>query len=156
VVAWNRTVLGHLAGRPLEDPRVRLHQGDVAALLDAPARPFDVILLDVDNGPEEVSLASNRHLYSREGVRRMHGALAPGGVLAFWSASPDADFARRLRKGGYAVETRRVRERAEGKGGRHAIFLARPALAGEGRRRASPGWAPASRPPSSRSSPRRR
>ena len=63
VVRWNRELLGHLAGRPLDDPRVRVEVADVADLL-TPAS-FDVVLLDVDNGPEALTLASNRHLYGR-------------------------------------------------------------------------------------------
>src|SRR4051794_17106150 len=52
VVRWNREFLGHLAGAPLEDPRVRVHVGDVAELLRSTRDHFDAILLDVDNGPE--------------------------------------------------------------------------------------------------------
>src|SRR4029453_10630623 len=33
VVTWNRERFGHLADRPLDDPRVRVHVGDVARLL---------------------------------------------------------------------------------------------------------------------------
>ena len=52
LVEWNRGVLGPLAGHPLADPRVKLVEGDVAALLRASPGAFDVVLLDVDNGPE--------------------------------------------------------------------------------------------------------
>src|SRR5215207_6914790 len=49
VVRWNRTYLAGL-GRPLDDPRVRLYEGDVRdCLRDRDA--YDAILLDVDNGP---------------------------------------------------------------------------------------------------------
>src|SRR5688572_29899222 len=50
VVRWNRGRLGHLSNHALRDPRVRLHVGDVANLLNR--RAWDAILLDIDNGPE--------------------------------------------------------------------------------------------------------
>ena len=33
VVAWNRTHLGDLAGRPLDDPRVKVEEKDVAVII---------------------------------------------------------------------------------------------------------------------------
>lgn len=123
VVRWNREILGHLAGRPLDDPRVRVEVADVADLL-TPAS-FDVVLLDVDNGPEALTLASNRHLYGRRGLARIRQALRPGGVLAVWSAGDDPRFTDELRRGGFDAAVHRARERASGKGARHALFVAR-------------------------------
>lgn len=51
VVAWNRGVLGPLAGRPLDDPRVRVVERDVTEVLRAERGRFDAALLDIDNGP---------------------------------------------------------------------------------------------------------
>lgn len=127
VVAWNRGPLAHLAGRPLADPRVRVVVGDVAERLAEVGEEtvaFDVILLDVDNGPEAITLEANEHLYTDRGVGRAYRALAPGGALAVWSAHDDPRFAQRLRRAGFRVETHRVSERHGGKGGRHTIFVA--------------------------------
>lgn len=131
VVAWNRGPLAHLAGRPLEDPRARVVVGDVADRLAAAAagegaseEPYDLILLDVDNGPEAFTLEGNEHLYTEKGLQRIARALVPGGVLAVWSAHDDPRFTHRLRKAGFDTRTRRLRARACGKGERHVIFLA--------------------------------
>lgn len=124
VVEWNRRWLGELAGRPLDDPRAKVEVADVAELLTG-RPPWDVILLDVDNGAEALTLDRNRNLYSRAGVERLHRALAPGGVLAVWSTAEDEPFADRLRRGGFTVATHRVPARAGGKGGRHVVFVAR-------------------------------
>ena len=51
VVEWNRGPLGSLAGHPLKDPRVRVELGDVGLTLRRRRSVYDVILLDVDNGP---------------------------------------------------------------------------------------------------------
>ncbi|MEM9597769.1 MAG: hypothetical protein AAGD06_26115 [Acidobacteriota bacterium] len=123
VVTWNRGPLGHLAGHPLRDPRVRIEEGDVYDHLGPGCEPYDAILLDVDNGPEALTLDSNRRLYRDHGLRRLRRALSPGGVLAVWSASRDDRFRKRLGKAGFRVECRQARERP-GKGARHTIFLA--------------------------------
>lgn len=125
VVTWNRGVLGPLAGRPLDDPRTRVEEGDVGRLLSAEGERFDVILLDVDNGPSALTLESNRRLYTDSGLGRLHRALAPGGVLAVWSATDDPQFVRQLKQNGFSAESHRVRARASGKGGRHVVFVAR-------------------------------
>lgn len=124
VVEWNRRWFGDLAGRPLDDPRASVEVGDVAAHFAAQP-PWDVILLDVDNGAEALTLDRNRHLYTPAGVERLHRALAPSGVLAVWSTADDPPFADRLQRGGFTVATHRVPARAGGKGGRHVVFVAR-------------------------------
>lgn len=93
VVAWNRGPLAALAGRPLEDPRVDVFAGDVVEALRANPGAFDVILMDVDNGPEAVMFDRNRPLYTAEGLNLLQSGLAPGGVLAVWAADPSPHFA---------------------------------------------------------------
>lgn len=90
VVAWNRGPLACLAGRPLDDPRVTVFVGDVAEAIRA--QRFDVILLDVDNGPEAVLFPGNQTIYGADGVRFVLSALNPGGVLGVWSADRSASF----------------------------------------------------------------
>ena len=54
------------------------------------------------------------------------GALRPGGVVVIWSANPDRQFERRVRRAGLSCETRKVYARgAVRKGGRHYLFVAR-------------------------------
>ena len=124
VVEWNRGPLGECAGRPLDDNRVAVHIGDVGELLVKRDGEYDAVLLDVDNGPEGLTHSDNNWLYSIEGTSSIYKSLTPGGVLAVWSASPDKVYAKRLKKAGFQVEVKTVRERP-GKGARHAIFLAR-------------------------------
>jgi spermidine synthase len=123
VVAWNRGPLAHLAGNPLGDPRVEVHTGDVAALLRSQAAAYDLILLDVDNGPHGLTTGDNHWLYGLAGLAAAHRALRPGGVLAVWSAGPDDAFTRRLGKAGFAAEAVRVAAHG-GRGRKHVIWLA--------------------------------
>ena len=124
VVEWNRGALGLQAGHPLQDPRVVVHEGDVARLIVREQQGFDAILLDVDNGPEGLTRKENDWLYGVNGLSAAYAALRPRGVLAVWSAGPDEHFVQRLRKVGFVVE--QVRVHAHGtKGARHVIWFAR-------------------------------
>jgi spermidine synthase len=124
VVEWNRNELAHLAGSPLDDPRVSVVEGDVADLIGASPDAFDAVLLDVDNGPTGCTLARNEGLYGRESLIAIGRCLRPGGVLGVWSADPDPRFTRMLKKTGYRVEERQVSARTGSKGPRHTVFVA--------------------------------
>ena len=123
VVRWARGPLAHLYSGSLEDPRVRIEERDVAELIAAAAGGYDAILLDVDNGPEGLTVEANDRLYTAEGLQGARAALRPGGVLAVWSAHPDSAFASRLKRAGFTVEEAAVRA-SGGKGARHVIWLA--------------------------------
>lgn len=123
VIAWARGPLAGLHADSLDDPRVAIHEGDVAAAI-AERQPFDAILLDVDNGPDGLSRPQNDRLYSEKGIATSRSALRPGGHLAVWSSAPDARFTRRLRQSGMSTEEIPVRARASGKGGRHVLWFA--------------------------------
>ena len=123
VVEWNRGPLAHLAQRPLEDPRVTVHEGDVADVVRGNDGAFDAILLDVDNGPNGLTRGSNDWLYSGAGLRAAFRVLRGEGVLGVWSVAPDRAFARRLAECGFAVEEQIARSRRT-KGGRHTLWLA--------------------------------
>ncbi|WP_137751664.1 spermidine synthase [Sphingopyxis sp. L1A2A] len=125
IIDWARGPMATLAAGCLDDPRVEIVIADVAATIAAPAAAFDAILLDVDNGPDGLTRPDNDRIYSPAGLAKAKAALKPGGVLAIWSAAPDASFTRRLTAAGFAVEQVSVRARSNGKGARHVIWFAR-------------------------------
>jgi len=124
VIEWNRASLAALTAHPLRDHRVRIEAVDVGFTLRANPGRFDVVLLDVDNGPAAFTAADNAGLYDNRGVAAAHAALRPGGTLAVWSAWEDRKFEQRLRFHGFHVEVARVRARLKKGGPRHTIFLA--------------------------------
>jgi spermidine synthase len=124
VAAWARGPMADVFGDSLTDPRVRIHDGDVVPLIRDARAAFDAILLDVDNGPAGLARSTNDGLYDAAGLSAAHAALRPGGVLAVWSAGPDADFARRLRQTGFGVEEVRARASGARGGARHVIWIA--------------------------------
>ena len=124
IVAWARGPMAALTAGCLDDRRVMLVEGDVGAVIARGQAGWDAILLDVDNGPDGLTHTGNDRLYTARGIAAARDALAPGGVLAVWSAGPDARFARRLGEAGLAVEEVAVRARNNGKGPRHVIWFA--------------------------------
>ena len=124
IIDWARGPMAALTAGCLDNPRVRLVQGDVAELIAGAQTGYDAILLDVDNGPHGLTRAANDRLYSAAGLAAARRALARGGVLAIWSAWPDPPFARRLAQTGFMVEEVAVRARSNGKGPRHVIWFA--------------------------------
>lgn len=124
IIDWARGPMAAITDGCLDDPRVTVTMGDVAASISAATAMFDAILLDVDNGPDGLTRSANDGIYSNKGLADARKALRPGGVLAVWSASPDSAFARQLDRAGFVVETVRVRARENGKGATHVIWFA--------------------------------
>jgi spermidine synthase len=124
VVEWNRGPLAELAGRPLEDPRVEIFEGDVRALVRKATGTFDAILLDVDNGPQGLTRAGNAELYGRRGLEELRSALRPQGKLVVWSAGPDARFERRLVEAGFSAARAQSVAARRGGGSQHVLFIA--------------------------------
>jgi len=124
VVAWNRGPLAHLADRPLDDPRVTVQVADVSALMRGPQAAWDVILLDVDNGPDAFTTPSNSSLYGVRGLDRARLALRPGGVLGVWSVEDNPNFTGKLHRAGFTTDKHRVPPRPSS-GARHVVWIAR-------------------------------
>src|SRR6185437_12930325 len=87
LVEWVRSGLVEPAAGVLDDPRVRVAVGDIAAYLtDLAPASIDAILLDVDNGPDFLVHQANSLLYEATGLTVALRALRPGGILTVWSA----------------------------------------------------------------------
>jgi len=125
IVRWNRDHLAHLAGSPLADDRVTLVVEDVGRVMASEPRGFDAILLDVDNGPAALTDRRNARLYLAEGLAVIKRSLRAGGILGVWSASPDRDYERALKRAGFRFRVEMVAARGGGKGPKHTIFVAK-------------------------------
>ncbi len=136
VVEWNRTHVAALAGRPLDDPRVTTQIGDVRASIAEARGAYDLILLDVDNGPESLIHEANAHLYDATGVVACHVALRTGGALAVWATASNERYLRRLTRSGFEAAAIPVRRRPGAGGRKHFVFVA--VKAGPSREPSSP------------------
>lgn len=102
VIDWNRAELGNAA--VLADHRVRVVHDDLLSWLPAAGR-FGALCLDIDNGPEWTVDDGNASLYGAGGLAMIDDALAPGGVLAVWSAGRAPAFVAALAERFGEVET---------------------------------------------------
>ncbi len=124
VIAWAQGPLADIFGDSLADPRVSIRAADVVDVIQSHRSAFDAVLLDVDNGPEGLIRKANDALYDLKGLKNIHRALRPGGVLAVWSSGPHPLFSKRLRDAGFAVNEVAVRATARRSGARHLIWFA--------------------------------
>lgn len=71
----------------LADSRARVVVADLAqAVTEAMSTTYDVMLLDVDNGPGQLVHDANARLYAETFLRAALARLDPGGALVVWSA----------------------------------------------------------------------
>lgn len=125
IVRWNRDHLAHLAESPLDDDRLTLVVDDVGKVLGSEPNGFDAILLDVDNGPAALTDQRNARLYLAEGLATIKRSLRRSGILGVWSASPDREYERALKRAGFRFRVEAVPARRGAKGPKHTIFIAR-------------------------------
>lgn len=82
----------------LADERVVMVVADIAeALAEAPPASYDLLLLDVDNGPGYLVHDVNAALYETPFLESARRALRPGGAIAVWSAADAPELAERMR-----------------------------------------------------------
>jgi spermidine synthase len=124
VIAWARGPMANIFANSLNDPRASILSADVIEVIQSHPSAFDAILLDVDNGPEGLIRKANDALYNLKGLKAIHRALRPGGVLAVWSSGPHPLFSKRLRDAGFDVNEVAVRATAKRSGARHVIWFA--------------------------------
>lgn len=124
VLDWAKGPMAAIFDGCLDDPRVDIKISDVRDIIASAKASYDAILLDVDNGPDGLTIETNDGLYSMKGLNAAKAALRPGGVLAIWASAPDRAFTQRLQRAGFAVEEERVRANRKSRGSRHVIWLA--------------------------------
>ncbi|MGP4020003.1 spermidine synthase [Saccharopolyspora sp. 5N708] len=84
---WHRSGLIPETAAAIQDHRVGFSVGDVAEVIGAqPPEGVDVLLLDVDNGPDFLVYEANSAIYRADFLTRCEKVLTPGGTLAIWSA----------------------------------------------------------------------
>jgi len=110
----------------LADERVTIVVADVAvALAEATPASYDLVLLDVDNGPGHLVHATNAALYEESALTAARSALRPGGAVVVWSADEGPDLATTLRKVFTDVEVRPHDVRLQDRDERYWLHVAR-------------------------------
>lgn len=99
VIDWHTrgaAPLRRFAGTGHSDPRARIVRDDLLAHVRGTAERYDVLCLDIDNGPGWTVTDGNRSVYEPAGLAALERVLTAGGVLSVWSAAAAPDLERRL------------------------------------------------------------
>lgn len=123
VVEWHEGKLGEKIGFPIKDERISVNPLDVARILRSKTKRFDAIILDTDNGPEDLHFRENDWLYTFSGLSACFEALEPMGVLAIWSPVVNDDFKGKLVRAGFMVEQYNVPINVAGTA-HHTVWIA--------------------------------
>ncbi|RYB95008.1 hypothetical protein EUA93_12020 [Nocardioides oleivorans] len=81
----------------LADTRATVVNADIAMAIAEARSSYDLVLLDVDNGPGYLVHETNEAVYESAFLQRCRDVLAPGGVLVIWSASAAPDLLAAMR-----------------------------------------------------------
>src|SRR6202167_2033104 len=99
IIDWHtqgEAPLRNLAGTGHDDPRAVIIHDDLVHHLRTACEPYDVLCLDIDNGPGWTVTDDNRGIYESAGLDVLAGALTDQGVLSVWSSARSPEFTQRL------------------------------------------------------------
>lgn len=81
----------------LADTRATVVNADITMAIAEARSSYDLVLLDVDNGPGYLVHAGNETVYRQPFLEQCRDVLAPGGVLVVWSASAAPELLEAMR-----------------------------------------------------------
>lgn len=99
VIDWHTrgaAPLRRFAGTGHHDPRARIIADDLLRHVRATGERYDVLCLDIDNGPEWTVTDGNQSVYTAAGLAALERVLTDRGVLSVWSTAPAPAFTQRL------------------------------------------------------------
>ncbi|MDQ4055180.1 MAG: hypothetical protein M3237_21130 [Actinomycetota bacterium] len=128
LVGWMRDGTVPHGPALLADERVTVVVADIrAALAEAKPATYDLILLDVDNGPGYLVHDSNAELYDEPFLAAARAVLRHGGALVVWSAAEAPDLEKALRATFDEVEAQPRDVLLQGRDEQYWLYVARVA-----------------------------
>jgi spermidine synthase len=131
VIGWMRDGTVPHGPAVLADRRINVVHADVATVVEeAGPSTYDLVLMDVDNGPGYLVHEHNEALYRRGFLLAARRALQPGGALVVWTADPAPALADALGEVFGDCEQVSHPVRLQGRDEEYHLYLARvPSLA---------------------------
>ena len=111
VIDWHTrgaAPLRRFAGTGHSDPRARIIRDDLLRHVRTTGERYDVLCLDIDNGPDWIVTDDNQSVYTAAGLTALERALTDQGVLSVWSAARAPAFVQRLASQFAQVQTLEV------------------------------------------------
>ena len=96
IIQWHRRGLIGDTWQWVADPRAKIVNRDLLGFIDDCRQTYDLIALDIDNGPDWLCHEANARLYGENYLQRLREMLKPQGTLTMWSAAPSLQLQRRL------------------------------------------------------------
>ena len=126
LVGWMRDGTVPHGPALLADERAAIVVADIAVAM-AEARPasYDLVLLDVDNGPGYLVHDTNERLYQAGFLEQARAALRPGGALVVWSAAEAPELDRTLARVFGDAEARPLQVRLQERDEHYWLYVAR-------------------------------
>lgn len=125
LVGWMRDGTVPHGPALLADRRVRLVNADISMAIAEARSTYDLLLLDVDNGPGYLVHDANESIYRPDFLQRCRKVLNPDGVLAIWSADRTPDLQESLREVFGASEERSFDVLLQDRPEEYFLYLAR-------------------------------
>jgi spermidine synthase len=126
LVEWMRDGTIPHGQRLLAERRARVVVADVAsAVAEAAPATYDVVLLDVDNGPGHLVHDANAALYRHPFLEAVRDRLMPGGALVVWSAARSPELLTELQSAFDDAEERAHEVRLQDRDEHYWLYVGR-------------------------------
>ena len=96
LIAWMRDGTVPHGPALLADKRLQVVDADIVRAVAEAMSTYDLVLLDVDNGPGHLVHAGNAEVYEPGFLAATRSIIDPGGALAIWSANPAPELAEAM------------------------------------------------------------
>ena len=124
IVDWNRTWFADLNRHCLDDPRINIVVADFHDYVTNTAERYDLVCLDIDNGPEMLVRETNERVYSPGFLRMIRKIVKPDGVFSLWAYTRDEDLVRAMAAVFSGCTVEEVWEEHESREQSYCIYLA--------------------------------
>ena len=126
LVGWMRDGTIRHGAQVIADARANLVVADISlALTEAREASYDLVLLDVDNGPSYLVHDANASIYEPPFLAMLRRILRPGGTVVIWSATEEPGLEHNLREVFDDVEPQHYDVDLQGRAETYWLYVAR-------------------------------
>ena len=98
IIGWNRTYFSENNHGCLDDPRIHMIVEDFYDYVMETPNTYDLICMDIDNGPGLLVKETNQRVYQPSFFRGIKEIMEPHGIFSIWAYEKDEDLVGRIKK----------------------------------------------------------